>query len=199
MKYCLLLLPFLFISFILFGQDSAYQWKVSSKKLAANQYELTFSTRGNTVWQLYAPNQSLSEVPTTEIQFADSAIQTDGNFKESGVAKNEQSALFSTNIKFYNGPTEWKQLVTIKGTIPASLQGTLLYTYGKGEEFYPSISYPFSVPLEGGVQSSVRIKVASIDINRPIVNCGDEDTANQTIWQLFLIGLGAGIVSLSST
>ena len=92
MKYYLLLLPLLFISFILFGQDSAYQWKVSSKKLAANQYELTFSTRGNTVWQLYAPNQSLSEVPTTEIQFADSAIQTDGNFKESGVAKNEQSA-----------------------------------------------------------------------------------------------------------
>ncbi|HEX8314857.1 MAG TPA: cytochrome c biogenesis protein CcdA, partial [Flavisolibacter sp.] len=74
--------------------------------------------------------------------------------------------------------------------------GTLLFTYGKGEEFYPSTSFTFSVALEGGVQAETKIKIASIDINNPVVNCGDEDATEQTIWKIFLMGLGAGVLSL---
>jgi thiol:disulfide interchange protein len=197
MKKRFLLISVLFLfSFFSFAQDSIYQWTVSSKKISASQYEIIFSTQGNSTWQLYAPNQNLSDVPTTEIQFTDSAIRLNGSFKESGAAKNKLSSLFNTNIRFYTGPTQWTQLITINGTVPATLQGNLLFTYGKGEEFYPSTSYSFSVALEGGVKASTQIKINSIDINNPINNCGDEDTANQSIWQLFLIGLGAGILSL---
>lgn len=191
-----LILFTLFFSFASFAQDSIYQWKVSSKKLTANQYELIFTTTGDPQWQLYAPNQVLSEVPTTELQFADSSIQVATAFRESGEVKKEESVLFGTAIQFYNGATEWKQTITINGTVPASIQGVLLFTYGKGEEFYPSTSYTFSVALEGGIQATTRIKIPSIDINNPVNNCGDEDAAAQSIWKLFSIGLGAGILSL---
>lgn len=194
--YFLLLFPLFCFSFIASAQDSIYRWSVTSKKIADNQYELSFSTQGNSQWQLYAPNQVLFDVPTTELQFADSSIQLNANFKQSGAANIVQSVLFNTSVKYYGGPTEWKQAITIKGTVPASLQGTLLYTYGKGEEFYPSTPHTFSVALEGGVKSSVQIKINSIDVSKPVNNCGDEDTADQTIWQLLLIGLGAGVLSL---
>src|SRR5689334_1677883 len=68
------------ISFSCFSQDSIYHWKVSSKKIGSNQYEIIFSTEGNSGWQLYAPNQSFSDVPTTEIQF-DSAVQFNNKFE----------------------------------------------------------------------------------------------------------------------
>ena len=87
MKKIALVICLLFFFLFSFSQDSIYQWKVSSKKIAEGQFELSFSTQGNAQWQLYAPNQNLSEVPTTELQFADSSIRLTENFKESGTAK----------------------------------------------------------------------------------------------------------------
>lgn len=194
-KKASLLLCFI-ISLTGFGQDSVFHWKVSSQKTGDKQYEIIFSTTGNNQWQLYAPNQKLADVPTTELQFADSAIQLKGEAKISGSLKAEQSPLFNTAVRFYEGPTEWRQPVIIKGAVPANLQGTLLYTYGKGENFYPSTPFAFSVALEGGVQASTKINVATIDINKPVANCGDEDATTQTVWKIFLIGLGAGVLSL---
>jgi thiol:disulfide interchange protein len=191
------LLPvFLFLSLFSFAQDTAFQWKVSSKKLSGNQYELVFTTPGNPQWNLYAPNLVLFDVPTTELQFADSSITAGNTFATTGNVQSEQSTLFDTTIQFYTGPTEWRKTVTITGAVPANLRATLLYTYGKGEEFYPATAFPFTVALEGGVQATTQIKIPSIDINNPVVNCGDEDATEQTIWKIFFIGLGAGILSL---
>src|SRR3712207_1691162 len=92
---------FLFLSFLsiaTFAQDSVFHWSVTSKRLGNNQYEILFATNGNASWQLYAPNQLLSDVPTTELQFNDSAIQLSGPFKETGNVKNEQSNLFNTTV-----------------------------------------------------------------------------------------------------
>ena len=196
MKKIALVICLLFFFLFSFSQDSIYQWKVSSKKIAEGQFELSFSTQGNAQWQLYAPNQNLSEVPTTELQFADSSIRLTENFKESGTAKNEQSTLFNTNIKIYQGPTEWKQLISIQGTVPATLQGTLLYTYGKGEELYPSTSHPILVELEGGVKSTVIIKVPTINIKEPVNDCGDDDTEGKSIMGIFLLGFLGGLIAL---
>jgi len=196
MKQLFSLVATVLFSFVSFAQDSAFQWKVSSQKVSNNQYELIFSTEGNSQWQLYSPSQKLFDVATTELQFADSAIQATGPLKEQGSLKTEQSSLFETTVRFYQGPTKWRQLVTIQGTVPAQLRGTLLFTYGKGDEFYPSTPYAFTVALEGGVQSETKIKINTIDLNNPVVNCGDEDATDQTIWKIFLIGLGAGILSL---
>jgi thiol:disulfide interchange protein len=188
---------FLFISFLAQGQDATqpFQWNVSSKKLSGGKYEIIFSTTGNKDWQLYAP-QTLSDVPTTELQFADSSIQSAKSIKDSGAAKTEQSTLFGMTVKVYDGPTTWKEVVTISGTVPAKLQGTLLYTYGKEEEFYPSTSFAFSVPLEGGVVATSRILVPSIDLKNPVNNCGDDDTADKSLFSIFLLGFLGGLIAL---
>src|SRR5215217_4189206 len=89
------------IFFLLFGcfsgntQDavSPFQWNVTSKKISSNQYEVIFSSQGNKAWQLYAPNQVLGDVPTTELQFADSAIKSSKSIKASGVLKREISTI----------------------------------------------------------------------------------------------------------
>jgi cytochrome c biogenesis protein CcdA/thioredoxin-related protein len=193
-----LTLLFLLTGSLSFAQDSLspFSWTVTSRRLAEGRYELQFRTPGQQAWDLYSPTQQLNEVPTAELAFTDSAIRAAGSFTDSGKVNTIQSSLFEQQVKLQQGAVTWKQVVEIKGAVPARLQGTLLYTYGRGEAFYPSTAFPFSVALEGGVEASTTILEPAIDVRNPVSPCGDEDTGNKSLWTLFLIGLGAGLLAL---
>ena len=76
---------FLVNSTVVKGQDlSAYKWEVSGKKIKDKVYELTFTTAGNSKWQLYGANENISDVPSVEIELADSSITVTKPFKELG-------------------------------------------------------------------------------------------------------------------
>ena len=184
----------------LLAQDSSgavHNWKVESKKTGEGKYELLFtaSIAGN--WQVYAPNQSILDAKTTTLTFSDSSIEQAGNFIAEGNPKQINSPIFeNTKLDVYEGELKWKVPVIIHGEVPAILQGTQLYTYGKNDEFYPSTGISFVVSLGGGKESSIKILVASIDINNPVNNCGDEGTKNKSILNIFLLGLLGGLIAL---
>ncbi|HEY1115774.1 MAG TPA: thioredoxin family protein [Chitinophagaceae bacterium] len=200
MKRNLFLIGFLFSFFSLFAQDSTtavFKWIVTSKKIGGNQYELQFSTQGAPGWQLYAPDQVLSEVPTTELQFPDSTMQLAGVFEVEGAIKSTASAIFEgVTVKIIEGPSTWKQKITIQGEVPANLQGTLLYTFGKADEFYPSTAQSFSVPLEGGMANTTRILIPSIDLKNPTVSCGDDEAGDKGLGAIFFLGFIGGLIAL---
>jgi len=177
------------------AQDTAFRWNVSSRKLDEHRYEISFRSAGNPAWQLYAPNQVISDVKLAEIQF-DSAISFDNRFTDSGKLQTAQSPIFGMPVSYYEGPVNWKVVVNIPGKVPAVLQDTLLYSYGKGEEFYGGTALPFSVKLEGGTASGNRIIIPSINAKNPVAPCGDDDTSDKSLWTLFFIGAGAGLLAL---
>ena len=189
---------FLLLHASLFAQDSTavFTWNVSSKKLSAGQYEVVFQTRGAAGWQLYAPNQRLSDVATASVLFSDSAVTAAGAFNDSGTVKQIQSTIFeNTLVKLYEQPTTWRQPVSIKGAVPASLQGKLLYTYGRGDEFYQN-ELPFTVTLEGGVAATNRILISTIDVKNPVTDCGDDEAAGKSLGSIFLLGFIGGLIAL---
>jgi cytochrome c biogenesis protein CcdA len=173
-------------------------WKVESKKIADGKYELVFSVPGTGGWQLYAPNQLLLETPTTELKFRDSSIAQEGPFVLIEKAKPFTSTIFpDAPVMIFDTTASWKAIIVINNdTIPARLQGELYYTYGKNDEFYPSTSQPFTVKLEGGIDAGAKIKVASIDITRPVVPCGDDGTEDKSILSIFLLGFLGGLIAL---
>ena len=193
--YSLLLL--VIISFQVAAQDSTlYRWQVSSKKIDDKTYTVSFHTKGNADWQLYGANEVISEVPSTTLEF-DSSIVVEKTFKDSGEAVQITSALFD-NSKFniHQGPATYTATVRFNDKVPANLLGKFSYTYGKGDEFYPGNVYSFSVKLEGGVESSVRIKINSLDLNNPVNSCGDEDTGGKSLLSIFFLGLLGGFIAL---
>ena len=190
-------LVFVFVSGDVFSQDSLsiYKWDVSSKKIGEGKYELTFSTTGISGWQLYAPSQTIPDLTTTEIKFGDSAIDQQKNFDEKGSSKEINSTVFGGKAKIYEDGAEWKKLITISGTVPAQLQGNLSYSYGRNDEFYTG-NFPFTVSLEGGVASTTRIKIETIDIDHPANSCGDDVTENKSMMGIFILGLLGGFIAL---
>ncbi|MGZ3880024.1 MAG: protein-disulfide reductase DsbD family protein [Flavisolibacter sp.] len=195
---CFFVFLFFASQFTAKAQDSVklFKWNVSSKRISPNTYQLVFSTQGNIEWSLYAPNQDLSGVSSASLTLNDSAFHVVGDFQQSGAVKTGASKIF-TGIKerVYNGPTSWTEEIKIDGPVPGSLQGSLIYNYAKGEEFYQG-EFPFNVNLEGGVSKVSAIKVASIDVKHPINDCGDEETGNKSMLTVFLIGFGAGLLAL---
>ena len=172
-------------------------WKVSAKKTGEGNYELTFATGIPGNWQVYAPNQILMDVKTTELHFTDSSVSQDGDFIAADKPQKIISAIFDKQeINVFTEKIDWKANIRIAGPVPANLQGTLLYTYGLKDEFYPSTAYSFVVALEGGVASTLRIKIPSIDINHPVSDCGDEGTKNKSMLAIFLFGLVGGLIAL---
>lgn len=189
---------FLTAGFVSPAQDTTqvFKWDVASKKISDKVYELVFTTQGNAPWDLYAPDQDLSGVASASLTLSDSSFHIVGPFQQTGTAKEQPSKIFTgINEKLYAGPTTWTQQIKIDGVVPGSIQGNLVYNYGKAEEFYQG-EFPFTVKLEGGVTSQSRIKIASIDVKNPVSNCGDDDAGNKSLWTLFFIGLGAGLLAL---
>lgn len=198
LKPAVVVIMTLFFSTSVVAQDSSaiQGWKVSSKKIAEGKFELLFEAPVTNGWQLYAPNQLLSDIKTTELKFPDSNIVQQGDFVMAGEPKSVTSAIFDgATIKIFEEKISWKAIITITGTVPATLQGSLFYTYGKGDEFYPSAIYPFTTSLEGGVKAA-SIKVASIDIAHPKEPCGDDGTANKSLLTIFFLGLLGGLIAL---
>ena len=188
---------FLFISIASFSQDSSvYKWNYKSRKTGDGKYELIFTTNGVAGWQLYAPNQEFAGVKTVELKFGDSSIVIERAFSESGVSKTFLSPIFeNTTVKVYEGQTEWKIPINIKGDVPAKLQGKLSYNYGINMTYEPEF-INFNVAMEGGVAADTVIKVPTIDIKNPLSLCGDDGTADKSIFTIFLLGLFGGLIAL---
>jgi thiol:disulfide interchange protein len=183
---------------IAFAQESTpYSWKVISKKITANTFELHFTAKAAKGWQLYSPDQNISGVASAELSFPDSMISADPAFKESGTSKRINSKIFD-NLPFqiYEDSAEFIATITFKETVPENLTGVFKYTYGKADEFYSLTPFSFSVKLEGGKSVVTRLKIKSFDIDHPANNCGDDSAQGKELLNIFLLGLVGGLIAL---
>ncbi len=182
---------------ISWGQPATFtpEWNVAAISSKQGQYTLRFTTRITDDWLLYAPDQILLDVPVALLQFADSSIVVDPQIKYNPSAAVVSSELFGIPISVQQGPVQWDFLITINGPVPASLSGQLFYTYGKGDAFYPSNSYSFQVPLEGG-RSTSSVQKKNLSLSSPLASCGDESPGSKSLWQIFLLGVLGGLIAL---
>ncbi|HEY0057571.1 MAG TPA: cytochrome c biogenesis protein CcdA [Flavisolibacter sp.] len=185
-----------FLSVQCFAQDSsAYKWQISSKRITPTEYELILSTPG-TSWQLYAPGQVVGGVALSELSFADSSVEHNEAFTDSGKVTTIRSELFEgAQVQVSEGAVTWKKRVRFQTTAPEKLIGTLLYSYGRGNEFYQG-TYSFSVALEGGKVTTSRILIPTIDLRNTVADCGDDIAEDKSLLSIFLLGFIGGLIAL---
>jgi len=175
--------------------DSIFSWTATAKKISEKQYELRFEATAFSGWQLYAPDQTILEIPTTELRFTDSSIRS-ARFQVSPAPITETSPIFQLPVRYSTGKVAWTTILNFSGDVPTQLSGDLLYSYGRGDEFYPSTVFSFTVAPDGKPVDRQSIVWQALDINNPVRDCGDESTTGRSNWSLFLLGLLGGLIAL---
>ncbi len=198
-KNLLLLFLILLSGKILIAQEPApYSWEITGIKKADGVYTLNFSTKGNKKWDLYAPDAKFDDIPSSVLSFPDSSIVIAAALKADIEGRTIISPLFaSAKYTVFQGPVSFSADIRIPGKVPAVLLGSLQFTYGRGESFFPLETLNFEVALEGGVSADNKILISSIDISKPLQQCGQAAAENKkSLFTVFLLGFLGGLVAL---
>lgn len=186
-----------FLSLTSFAQNTGQAgWEFSSKKTGDKEYEITAKGKLKDGWRLYGANNKIDGLEPLRFAFTDSSIIPNGNISVTGAAKKINDVLLGTTAEVFEGNVELIQKIKFTGDVPAKLKATLIYNIAKDEEFIPVTDEKADVSLEGGVASTTRIKIESIDIKNPAAPCGDDDTEGKSLAGIFLLGLIGGFIAL---
>lgn len=194
---CLFILAVVFASA---QSDSLLKWETSAKRISDGLYEVVAKTTIPAGWYLYGNNPSVEGLDPVRFVPAYENAKTQGELVYSGASKIITDPIWDNKkLTVFTGVLEIKQQLKITGFIPATLKGTINANIAKASEFIPS-EQPFEISLEGGANTQTgasQIKLSSIDINKPLADCGKKnDVANNSIWSIFILGFLGGLIAL---
>lgn len=196
-KLSLLFIAVLTVAFISAQTDSLLHWQTQAKKTGPGLYELFSKADIPEGWHVYGskPSENLEGV---KFAAAYENAQLQGAVQYISPSHFLNDPTFH-KVDVFTGKIEIRQLLRINGFIPATLKGTISAFLGRADEFNTSEA-TFEVTLEGGVAASsnaTAIKLTSIDINKPLQECGKKnDVAGNSAWSIFLLGFLGGLIAL---
>ncbi len=192
-----------FFQFPVFAQDAAaVSWQATGKKIAAGQYEIKLTGTIKPGWHVYAKSNTAAGLEGFKITFSDSAIQKAGEQQVTGNTKTIADKIFETQTEVIENNLVVLQKIHLSGTVPAKLKATLLFNSANNDAFIPE-EKKIEIDMEGGVDvsSSNRILISTIDLNKPVNDCGGtgitaEESASGGLLTIFLLGFLGGLVAL---
>jgi len=100
--------------------------------------------------------------------------------------------------EIYEGSFSFTQQIKITGSLPPVLKGTLTVFTGKAKEFYP-VEQTFEIALQAGIQpqsAGSKIKLSTVNLDKPVADCGKQVVKHQSLWAIFLLGFAGGLIAL---
>ena len=181
--------------------DSLLKWQTQSKKTGNGLYELVSKTTIPAGWHVYGSNPTQEGLEPIKFVPAYENAQLLNTITVNKTATSFTDPLFENKkLNVFTGEIEIRQQVKINGFVPATLKGNITANLGKGPDQFITSEQPFEVSLEGGVEAlggTAQIKLASVDINKPLQDCGKKnDVASNGIWSIFLLGFLGGLIAL---
>lgn len=194
MRYLLhviILLPFLG-----FSQQSPVQFEAFSRKNGNNTYVIELKGRIAEGWHVYAENKTVLELEPLTINYENELVQIEQTIVNGHVKKAQDKLFDNKELNVYTGELTLVQHILIKGDVPAQLQFRITGYAAKGDEFFP-IEEPQRVALEGGSnKAAATIKLASVDLAKPIADCGAANTSGKGMFAIFFLGFAGGLIAL---
>ncbi len=194
----LLLLAFLLFPHLLFAQESPVTWDVVSAKKTINQYTITLQAEVAGGWHVYATDLVDIGIEGLQITWDNENIKKVDNLVSDPAPATISDAVFDNRqVAVHTGKFTIREDIVIEGEVPAVLKINLKGYAANNETFLP-LEESLSVTLEGGVvkDNTGRIKISTIDVNNPAYPCGDGVREDKSIWIVFLLGLGGGLIAL---
>jgi thiol:disulfide interchange protein DsbD len=170
----------------------------ATKRTAPGTYDAHVSGTIPESWYVYGANKNIEGLSAPNFAFEYENVQVVSAPEFAGAPQEIKDAVFDNKkVSVYRGTFELNTSLSIKGTIPATLRGKLTMYLANQKEFYP-LEIPFNIELEGGVQNTAetKIKLNTIDINKPLSACGGQSNAQKGLLGIFILGFLGGLIAL---
>jgi len=188
------------------AQDTTYvEWVPSAIKRADGLYELHLKATLGKGWHLYTKDNQIDGVSGLKISFNDSTIKKTAELQLTGTTKTITDKIFDNKkADVIEGDIEVIQQIKFTSTVPAQFKVILSYNIENTEspiaeeqKFIPE-EQKITVAIDGGIVASTSsmILIPTIDLNNPVNSCGSSSGIADNLWQIFLLGILGGLVSI---
>lgn len=203
MKKIALVLLLLFVStHTVFSQETnTLQWQVSSKKISEGVYDIIAKTKLPSGWLLYGLNPSVEGLESLKFSSSNENIRLNGEPVTEPKPQAVADPIFEgKSLLVFSGEVVVQQRISIEGFVPEKLPILIGSSLRKADEFKTEEA-SFEVILEGGkaiTSAAARIKIPTIDLAKPVNDCGTtgEAIADSGVWTIFLLGFLGGLIAL---
>ncbi len=192
----------LILSSGLMAQDSSIvKWTVSFEKVNEKEFRVLLQGDIPDQWHIYSID-SLEGLSGVTFAYSDSTlmpgktiIETPSHLIIDPVFENRKKNVFEKNISV-------SQLISVANGIPSTIKLALNYELAKGSNFITEEKkIKIVISEKDSTQKAFAILKSTIDINKPLNNCGISqaaatDTKSKSLMRLFLIGFLGGLIAL---
>ena len=184
------------------AQDSSIvKWTVSFEKINEKECRVLLQGEIPDQWHIYAID-SLEGLSGVTFAYGDSTlmpgktiIETPSHLIIDPVFENRKKNVFEKNISV-------SQLISIANGMPSAIKLALNYELAKGSNFITEEKkIKIVINEKDSAQKAFAILKSTIDINKPLNNCGISqtavaDTKSKSLMRLFIIGFLGGLIAL---
>ncbi|PVD53370.1 cytochrome C biogenesis protein [Terrimonas sp.] len=193
-------LIFLLLPLFTLAQSEYLHWEVKAGKVNDSSYNILTEINIQPGWHVYAETDAETGIDALQLVWDNENIIPDGIASFSTTSSQVTDPVFDNKkfSVFLPGKLMLTQKIIIKGTVPASLKVQLKGFAASSTAFLPIDEAPKAVAFEGGIEQSSKdeIKLSTIDLKNPAEPCGNAHTTGKSIWIVFLLGLGGGLIAL---
>jgi thiol:disulfide interchange protein DsbD len=178
-------------------QPGAVQWQASAKPIGKGVYEVAITAFIRNGWYLYAAGDPQNGLECPKLTWSNAAIATAKSFQLSQAVVIRDPVFNSDQKVFVNGAAFRKDIVVKDSTVSnAELQ---VHAYASNKEEFIVIDTVLQVDFEGtsaNLTASYRLKRSTVDISHPVNNCGEDNSHDQSLFTIFLLGFLGGLLAL---
>lgn len=192
-SFCLFIA--LIISTLVSAQTLPVQWRVSAERVGDSEYVLKVDAEISSGWWMYAVSDTANGLDGVRLSWENENLQANGTLRTESIATIINDAVFNSQQKVYQQRVSFTQNVIATGIVPSELAVRIHAYASNGSDFLP-IDETIVVQLEGGVTPSSDSKLALINLEQPVADCGDNNTQEKGLLSIFLLGFVGGLIAL---
>ncbi len=194
MKFIFLIL-FIFCVGLIQGQDVPLKFNLASTKIDKENYHIRINGTVEKGWYVYAEDNAANELEGLRLNVENAQLLKQEDFLVDVAPSTITDKIFNTRLKIYKQEFSLLQMITINGKVPTVLKLRLKGFASNGSEFIP-FDLVKEVALDGGVVSNQDVTLEKVDLQKPVMNCGEIQSGEKSLLLIFLIGFGGGLLAL---
>lgn len=189
------------------GVVNPIHWKVHSESLGADEYKIFFNATCDGDWHIYSQHLEGNEGPLPTVFVVE---LPEGGTTTSEMIEPAPHVEYDPNFKmelaFFEGSAEFTQTIKVSGT--PKIKASVDFMACDDSGCLPPELVEFEIDLATGAGEEIALEATDsldltgsiwdlpIDIDNPSQDCGEKKEDNQSLWTIFLLGFGGGLVAL---